>query len=131
MAVLPPPPAPVAPGFTPVPPAKRSGCAGCGFGCLGCVGVFVALVLLMVGGAWFFLVVQAQASVPAPAALVVYAAPVDVGRNDSGYRLVVNSALTQIYLSGEIDPIFNKWLGKLGRPSGLLAATYVLNSIPE
>ena len=52
-------------------------------------------------------------------------------RNDSGYRLVVNSALTQIYLSGEIDPIFNKWLGKLGRPSGLLAATYVLNSIPE
>ena len=52
-------------------------------------------------------------------------------RNDSGYRLVVNSALTQIYLSGEIDPIFNKWLGKLGRPSGLLAAMYVLNSIPE
>ena len=52
-------------------------------------------------------------------------------RNDSTYRLVVNSALTQVYLSGEIDPIFTKWMGKLGRPSGLLAAMYVLNSIPE
>lgn len=52
-------------------------------------------------------------------------------RNDSAYRLVINSALTQIYLSGEIDQIFNKWLGKLGRPSGLLAAMYVLNAVPE
>jgi len=52
-------------------------------------------------------------------------------RNDSAYRLVVNSALTQVYVSGEIDPIFTKWMGKLGRPSGLLAAMYVLNSIPE
>ena len=52
-------------------------------------------------------------------------------RNDSAFRLVVNSALTQIYLSGEIDPIFAKWLGPLGRPSGLLAAMYLLNSIPE
>ena len=52
-------------------------------------------------------------------------------RNDSNFRLVVNSALTQVYISGEIEPIFNKWLGKLGRPSGLLAAMFVLNSIPE
>ena len=52
-------------------------------------------------------------------------------RNDSNFRLVVNSALTQVYVSGEIEPIFNKWLGKLGRPSGLLAAMFVLNSIPE
>ena len=52
-------------------------------------------------------------------------------RNDSAFRLVVNSALTQVYISGEIDPIFTKWLGKLGRPSGLLAAMYILNSIPE
>ncbi|HXX86449.1 MAG TPA: amino acid ABC transporter substrate-binding protein [Casimicrobiaceae bacterium] len=52
-------------------------------------------------------------------------------RNDSAYRLVVNSALTQVYVSGEIEPIFTKWLGKLGRPSGLLAAMYILNSVPE
>ena len=54
-----------------------------------------------------------------------------VPRNDSAFRLEVNKALTQVYLSGEIDQIFQKWLGKLGRPSGLLAAMYVLNSIPQ
>ena len=54
-----------------------------------------------------------------------------VPRNDSAFRLEVNKALTQIYISGDIDEIFQKWLGKLGRPSGLLAAMYVLNSIPQ
>jgi glutamate/aspartate transport system substrate-binding protein len=52
-------------------------------------------------------------------------------RNDSAFRLEVNKTLTQIYLSGDIDTIFGQWLGKLGRPSGLLAAMYLLNSIPE
>lgn len=52
-------------------------------------------------------------------------------RNDSAFRLEVNKALTQVYLSGDIEAIFLKWLGKLGRPSGLLAAMYVLNSIPQ
>jgi glutamate/aspartate transport system substrate-binding protein len=54
-----------------------------------------------------------------------------VPRNDSAFRLEVNRALTQVYVSGEIEPIFAKWLGKLGRPSGLLAAMYLLNAIPE
>jgi ABC-type amino acid transport substrate-binding protein len=52
-------------------------------------------------------------------------------RNDSGLRLEVNRALTQVYLSGDIEPIFEQWLGKLGRPTGLLAAMFLLNSIPE
>jgi ABC-type amino acid transport substrate-binding protein len=52
-------------------------------------------------------------------------------RGDSAFRLEVNRALTQVYLSGEIDRIFAKWLGPLGRPSGLLSAMYLLNSIPE
>jgi glutamate/aspartate transport system substrate-binding protein len=52
-------------------------------------------------------------------------------RNDSAFRFEVNRALTQVYLSGEIDQIFAKWLGPLGRPSGLLAAMYLLNAIPE
>lgn len=52
-------------------------------------------------------------------------------RNDSAFRLEVNRALTQIYLSPEIDTIFTQWLGRLGRPSGLLAAMYLLNAIPE
>ena len=54
-----------------------------------------------------------------------------VPRNDSAYRLEVNRALTQVYLSGDMDQIFSKWLGKLGRPSGLLAAMYLLYAIPE
>ncbi|MFO1303562.1 MAG: amino acid ABC transporter substrate-binding protein [Burkholderiales bacterium] len=54
-----------------------------------------------------------------------------IPRNDSGYRLEVNRALTQIYMGGDIEPIFAQWLGKLGRPSGLLAAMYLLNSIPD
>jgi ABC-type amino acid transport substrate-binding protein len=52
-------------------------------------------------------------------------------RNDSAFRLEVNKALTLVYMSGDIDTIFGQWLGKLGRPSGLLAAMYLLNSIPE
>ena len=34
-------------------------------------------------------------------------------------------------MSGDIEGIFAAWLGKLGRPSALLAVMYVLNSIPE
>jgi glutamate/aspartate transport system substrate-binding protein len=52
-------------------------------------------------------------------------------RNDSAYRLEVNKALTQIYMSPDIEVIFEQWLGRLGRPSGLLAAMYLLYSIPE
>jgi ABC-type amino acid transport substrate-binding protein len=52
-------------------------------------------------------------------------------RGDAAFRLEVNRALTQVYLSPEIDTIFGQWLGKLGRPSGLLAAMYLLNAIPE
>src|SRR5260370_1021255 len=80
---------PVARGLTQNPPRKKSGCAGCGAGCLGCLGVFVVVVLLLVGAGWYFFVLQAQAGVPAPAGLIVYSAPVDVGRNDSGYRPAV------------------------------------------
>ena len=52
-------------------------------------------------------------------------------RGDSALRLVVNRELSRIYVSGEIEEIFARWLGKLGRPSGLLAAMYALNAIPD
>jgi glutamate/aspartate transport system substrate-binding protein len=52
-------------------------------------------------------------------------------RNDSALRLEVNRALTQVYLSGDIETIYAQWLGKLGRPSALLAVMYLLNSIPD
>lgn len=52
-------------------------------------------------------------------------------RGDSALRLEVNRALSQVYQSGEIETIFANWLGKMGRPTGLLAAMYLLYSIPE
>jgi ABC-type amino acid transport substrate-binding protein len=52
-------------------------------------------------------------------------------RGDSALRLEVNKALTQIYMGPDIETIFMQWMGKLGRPSGLLAAMYLLNAIPE
>ena len=52
-------------------------------------------------------------------------------RNDSAMRLEVNRALTQVYVSGEIGRIFDQWFGKLGQPTGLLAAMYLLYAIPQ
>lgn len=52
-------------------------------------------------------------------------------RGDSALRLEVNRALTQVYLSDEIEAIFGRWLGVLGRPTALLSAMYLLYSIPE
>jgi ABC-type amino acid transport substrate-binding protein len=52
-------------------------------------------------------------------------------RNDSAFRLEVNRALSQVYRSGEVGAIFDKWLGVLGRPSDALTAMYLLYSIPD
>jgi glutamate/aspartate transport system substrate-binding protein len=52
-------------------------------------------------------------------------------RGDAALRLEVNRALTQVYQSGDIENIFGQWFGKIGRPTGLLAAMFLLNSIPE
>lgn len=52
-------------------------------------------------------------------------------RNDSAFRLEVNKALTQVYVGGDIEKIFAQWLGKLGRPTPLLSAMFLLNSIPD
>jgi len=81
-----PPAAPPVQASTPLPPAKKSGCAGCSVGCLGCLGAVALVILLMLGGGYFFFVAQASAGVAAPAALLVASTPVDVGHNDSGYQ---------------------------------------------
>ena len=55
-----------------------------------------------------------------------------VRRNDADFRLAVNRALTQLYRTGEIGQIYNKWFGDWGgRPSRLLLAMFALNSLPE
>jgi len=77
-----------------------------------------------------------QAKEPAKLALLAQELSIEpyamaLPRNDSALRLEVNRALTQVYMGGDIEEIFAQWLGKLGRPTSLLAAMYLLNSIPE
>jgi ABC-type amino acid transport substrate-binding protein len=52
-------------------------------------------------------------------------------RGDPDFRLAVNRVLAGLYRSGEIEKVFDQWLGALGRPSTLLTALYYLQSIPE
>jgi ABC-type amino acid transport substrate-binding protein len=52
-------------------------------------------------------------------------------RGEHDLRLAVNRALARLYRSGEIQSVFDRWLGALGSPSMLLAALYYLQSIPE
>jgi ABC-type amino acid transport substrate-binding protein len=54
-----------------------------------------------------------------------------VPRGDSNFRLEVNRALTRVYTSGEIESIFRRWFSAFGRPSGLLAAVFLLYAVPE
>ena len=52
-------------------------------------------------------------------------------RNDGSLRLAVNTALSQIYASGEIDEIFRRWFGQLGAPPPIMDAVYLLGQFPE
>jgi len=52
-------------------------------------------------------------------------------RDDPDFRLLVNRTLADLYKSGEIDPIFIRWLGPYGRPGPLLNAMFYLNALPE
>lgn len=52
-------------------------------------------------------------------------------RGDSDFRLLVDTALAEIYRTGEIDSIFKTWLAPLGPPSPVLVALYLLNALPE
>jgi glutamate/aspartate transport system substrate-binding protein len=54
-----------------------------------------------------------------------------VPRNDPEFRLAVNRALANVYRHGDIDPIYQQWLGNLGKPGTLLNAMFYLNTLPE
>ncbi len=43
----------------------------------------------------------------------------------------MNRALVGLYRTGDIDEIFQRWLGALGRPGTLLHAMFYLNTLPE
>ncbi len=54
-----------------------------------------------------------------------------VRRDDPDFRLAVNRGLVDLYRSGEIDPIFYRWLAALGKPGPLLNAMFYLNTLPQ
>ena len=52
-------------------------------------------------------------------------------RDDPDFRLAVNRALVELYRSGGIDPIFQKYFASLGRPGPMLHAMFYLNTVPQ
>jgi ABC-type amino acid transport substrate-binding protein len=55
-----------------------------------------------------------------------------IRRNDSDFRLVVNSAISQIYRSGQNGDIFYKWIGRIGiGVPPIVSAMYQLGETPE
>ncbi|HEU4342234.1 MAG TPA: amino acid ABC transporter substrate-binding protein [Candidatus Binatia bacterium] len=52
-------------------------------------------------------------------------------RNDAAFRLTVNRALAELYRSGGIAPIYDRWFGGFGKPTQAIQAMYLLNGIPE
>ena len=52
-------------------------------------------------------------------------------RDDPDFKLAVNRALVALYRTGDIDAIFQRWLGAMGRPGTLLNAMFYLNTLPE
>ena len=55
-----------------------------------------------------------------------------VRRNDADFRLVADRALAQIYRSGQVEQLYQRWFGEVGvKPSPVLGAMYVLQALPE
>jgi len=52
-------------------------------------------------------------------------------RGDHDFRLSVNRVLAHLYRSGEIRPIYDRWLGPLGPPSLMLSASYFIQGLSE
>jgi glutamate/aspartate transport system substrate-binding protein len=52
-------------------------------------------------------------------------------RNDDNFRLAVNTGLAQIYRTGAIGEIFQRWFGAFGKPGMMLEASFIYGAIPE
>jgi ABC-type amino acid transport substrate-binding protein len=52
-------------------------------------------------------------------------------RGDAEYRLAVNRVLARLYRTGDIQKIYDRWLGRLGPPSVLLSAAYFIQGLAE
>ena len=54
-----------------------------------------------------------------------------VPHGDDPFRLAVDTALSRLYRSGDIQPIFVKTFGKNVKPSELVKALFLIASLPE
>ena len=54
-----------------------------------------------------------------------------VPRDDADFRLVVNTALAQIYRTGEVDRIFERWFGEDSEPTALLETVYFIYGLAD
>jgi ABC-type amino acid transport substrate-binding protein len=52
-------------------------------------------------------------------------------RGDSDFRLAVDRALSHIYRSGEIGPIFERTFGGKAKPSQILQTLYLISGLPD
>jgi ABC-type amino acid transport substrate-binding protein len=52
-------------------------------------------------------------------------------RNDADFKQAVNQVLAELYRTAGVIEIYDRWFGKLGKPSGLLIAMYALNGLPD
>ena len=52
-------------------------------------------------------------------------------KDDGDFRRAVNRVIAGLYRSGAVKEIYMRWFGKIGEPSQLLAAMFILNSLPE
>ena len=52
-------------------------------------------------------------------------------RGDNAFQARVNRALSALYRSGQIVPIYERWFGPWAMASPLVQAMYQLHSIPE
>jgi ABC-type amino acid transport substrate-binding protein len=94
----------------------------------GSVDAFASDKLLLIGAQF----ANAQTLVMLPEDLSIEPYAIVLPRGDWAMRAAVNTALAQVYGSGEIMTIFNKWFAQVGlRPSVLLSATYALGVVPE
>jgi glutamate/aspartate transport system substrate-binding protein len=94
----------------------------------GRVDAFASDKLLLVGTA--FKDAKALRMLPDDLSVEPYA--LVLPRGDWAMRLAVNTALADIFKSGEIMKIFDRWFSPIGlRPGLLLGATYALGALPE
>jgi len=52
-------------------------------------------------------------------------------RNDSAFRLAVNTGLARIYRTSDIVDIFRRWFSELGTPGPVVETLYLMGAIPE